>query len=187
MKPHRHGEYRDFPPSGGSVGRPWAMVPPLCPRIFFLLVMVWLTGPWMTGGLLPDAIAQAAPITITNITPLDFGYCDAVPSATYTVLPAASPGAGACQGASAARFDITGDPNRQARVTLPNFVNITNGTETFKVNLTDSAGGPGFCLGAGAYTLYVGGTSTIPAGGLTTTGLFSITDSLALAYFGGPC
>ena len=79
------------------------------------------------------AALYGAPITITKLQELNFGFCDATPSLTYIVLPAASPGAGACQGAGAARFDITGDPNKKAKITLANTVIITNGTEALTV------------------------------------------------------
>ena len=133
------------------------------------------------------AALYGAPITITKIQELNFGFCDATPSLTYIVLPAASPGAGACQGAGAARFDITGDPNKKAKITLANTVIITNGTESLTVTLTDSAGGPHLCLGTGTVTFWAGGSVTIPAGGLTSNGLFTISTTLTLACIGGPC
>ena len=131
--------------------------------------------------------AVAAPITITRIQNLNFGFCDATPSVTYTVLPAASPGLGACQGATAARLDITGDPNARAKITLANTVTITNGTDSLTVTLTDSNGGNILCLGAGSVTLWVGGSTTIPAGGVASTGLLSVATTLTLAYVGGSC
>lgn len=134
-----------------------------------------------------SAAVHGAPITITKIQELNFGFCDATPSATYIVLPAASPGAGACQGASAARFNVTGDPNRKAKITLTNNVTITKGTESMTVSLTDSSGTPQLCLGTGTVTFWVGGSVSIPAGGLTNNGLFTITTTLTLAYIGGSC
>jgi hypothetical protein len=136
--------------------------------------------------LIPAAL-YGADITITKIQDLTFGFCDATPSATYTVLPAASPGLGACQGATAARFDITGDPNRKAKITLGNNVIITNSVESLTVTLTDTAGGPQLCLGTGTITFWVGGSTTIPAGGLTTNGVFTLPTTLELKYVGGSC
>ena len=133
------------------------------------------------------AALYGAPISIAKIQELNFGFCDATPSVTYTVLPAASPGASACQGAGAARFDITGDPNKKAKITIANTVTIINGTESMAVTITDSAGGQFICLGAGAVTLWVGGSVTIPAGGLTSNGLFTVSTTLALSYAGGTC
>ena len=133
-----------------------------------------------------SAVAQT-PITITEIQDLNFGFCDATPSVTYTVLPAASPGLGACQGARAARFTVTGDPNRRAKITMTNTVVITNGTDSLTVSLTDSVGGPQICLGTGSVTFWVGGSTTIPAGGASSTGVLSNTTTLTLAYVGGSC
>ena len=133
-----------------------------------------------------QAIAQT-PITITEIQDLNFGFCDATPNVTYTVLPAASPGLGACQGGRAAQFTVTGDPNRRAKITLTNTVVITNGIDSLTVTLTDSVGGPQLCLGAGSVTYWVGGSTTIPAGGIASTGLLSVTTTLTLAYVGGSC
>ena len=133
------------------------------------------------------AALYGAPITIAKIQELDFGFCDATPSATYTVLPASSPGLGACQGAGAARFNVTGDPNRKAKITLANTVIIANGIESLTVTLTDSVGSQFICLGTGAVTLWVGGSATIPAAGLTNTGLFTVSTTLELKYGGGSC
>lgn len=152
-----------------AVRAPWAILAGA------MLVLLW------------PAALHAAVITITKVQDLNFGYCDATPSATYTVLPAASPGGGACQGASAARFDITGDPTRRAKITLSNTVTITNGTESLTVSLSDSAGAQNICLGTGAITMYVGGSVTIPAGGMVSTGLLTISTTLKLAYIGGSC
>jgi hypothetical protein len=133
------------------------------------------------------AAGQAA-IQITKDRDLNFGGCDNVGGATYTVAAAASAGAGACFGAQSARFTVTGDPNRRARITLPSRVDVSNGSETLRVNITDSVGSNTVCLGAtGAVTIYLGGSVTLPGGGLTTFGLFINADQIELAYIGGSC
>jgi Domain of unknown function (DUF4402) len=140
-------------------------------------------------GLLLASTAQAqTPLQITKLRDLYFGGCDNVGGATYTVAAAASPGAGACFGAQSAQFTITGDPGRFARMTLPSRVNVTNGTETLRVTITDSVGANRVCLGStGTVTVYLGGSVTLPGGALVSFGLFINTDQFQLVYTGGNC
>jgi hypothetical protein len=144
--------------------------------------------------LAPALIVAGLPIvagaqSITNDRDLSFGFCDATPSATYTVLPAALPGGGACQGAASAQFTVTGTLNSRAKVSIPNTVVITNGSENLSVSISDSIGNPfNICFGTtGTVTIWLGGSATIPAGGLTTSGPFTNTDLISVVYIGGSC
>lgn len=131
--------------------------------------------------LMPTRVAHAQ--TVTKITDLSFGTCEDIGGTTYTVVAAASPGAGACSGAQAAQFTVTGTPHTVARVTLSN-VTITNGTASLTVKLTDSGGGS-VCLGTtGTVTLYVGGSFKLPAAGLGTSGTLVGPTTVSLAYQG---
>ena len=123
------------------------------------------------------------PIVITEIRPLEFGGCDIVGGATYTVDAANTPGAGACTGANSARFDITGDPNARVTISLPNKVDITNGTDTLTVNISKSPTGGNIRFdAAGNLTIFVGGNFRIPPAGLGTSGLFLVTAILDVIY-----
>ena len=119
--------------------------------------------------------AQAAPIVITQTRgSLFFGSCDNIPNQTYTVDPADNPGIAGCTGAFSARFDITGDVSAKVVISLPNRVDVTNGTDTFRVNLsTDDTGGnpPAFDV-AGDLVIWVGGNFRVPAA-LGSSGLFT--------------
>ena len=133
------------------------------------------------------ALGQTA-IQVTKLRDLNFGGCDNTGGVTYTVAAAASPGAGACFGATSAQFTITGDPNRRALVTLPNRVTVTNGIASLQVNITDSVGSNRICLGpTGSVTVYLGGSVTLPGGGASSFGLFINADQIALTYLGGGC
>jgi Domain of unknown function (DUF4402) len=138
--------------------------------------------------LLLAGTAWGQAIQITKLRDLDFGGCDNVGGATYTVAAAASPGGGACFGATSAQFTVTGTAGQRAHMTLPNNVTVTNGTQTLTVNITDSVGSKTACLGAtGTITIYVGGTLTLPGGGLTSYGAFTVSTQIQLAGIGGSC
>ncbi|HEX9841718.1 MAG TPA: DUF4402 domain-containing protein [bacterium] len=154
-------------------------------------------SPWQARGLslallagallLLAGTAQGQAIQITKLRDLDFGGCDNVGGATYTVAPAAAPGGGACFGATSAQFTVTGTPSRRARLTLPNTVSVSNGTQSLSAAITDSVGSNIACLGTGTITIYVGGSVTLPGGGLTSYGLFIAPTQIQLAYIGGSC
>ena len=148
---------------------------------------------WPAWALLAGALLLAGPTwaqsppQISKLRDLDFGGCDNVGGATYTVTPTATQGLGACFGAQAAQFTVQGDPNRRVRIEVAQTVTITNGTESLSVS-TDPSVGPGpTCLGAGTLTVYVGGSVTLPGGGLTTSGLFIGPTDLEATYLGGSC
>lgn len=127
----------------------------------------------------PAAHAQ----TVTKLTDLNFGTCDDVGGTTYTVAAAASPGVGACTGAQAAQFTVTGTPSTVARVTLSS-VTISNSTASLSVKLTDSAGGS-VCLGtSGTVTIYVGGSLKLPQSGVGSSGVLVGPTTISLAYQG---
>lgn len=149
--------------------------------------------PGQAGGLLvmlalATALVSAPALghaqTVTQITNLNFGTCEDIGGTTYTVAAAASPGTGACVGAMAAQFTVTGTPSRVARVTLSNSVTVTNGTASLTVKLTDSAGGS-VCLGTtGTVTIYVGGSVKLPQAGLGASGTLVGPTTISLAYQG---
>jgi len=149
-------------------------------------------GPLLAGMLLwllsaGVAHSQTA-IQVTKLRDLNFGGCDNTGGATYTVAAAASPGAGACFGATSAQFTITGDPNKRARLNVPKTVTVTNGIDSLSVAITNSAGANRVCLGAtGTVTLYLGGSVTLPGAGLGTVGLLINADQISLTYMGGKC
>lgn len=148
------------------------------PAWALLAGMLLLAGP---------ALGQT-PIQITKLRDLDFGGCDNVGGATYTVAPSAAQGPAACFGAQAAQFTVVGDPNRRVRIRVnPQNVSISNGSEALSAQ-TSASHGPGpTCLGGGTLTVYVGGSVTLPGGGLTTFGLFIGPTQIEASYIGGSC
>lgn len=148
---------------------------------------------WPAWALLAGALLLASPAwgqtppQITKLRDLDFGGCDNVGGATYTVTPSATQGLGACFGAQSAQFTVEGNPNRRVRIEVPNSVTISNGTESLAVTTSQSAGPGPTCLGAGTLTVYVGGSVTLPGGGLTTSGLFIGPTQIEASYIGGTC
>lgn len=129
------------------------------------------------------ALAQVAPVQVTKVRDLFFGYCANVGGTSYTVDAAETVGAAACQGATSARFEVTGDPNARVRITLDNNVAVTNGVESLTVRTANNAQGPFVRLdAAGTATLYVGGTVNIPGGGLTSFGDFTAAPLLVVEY-----
>ena len=134
-----------------------------------------------------SALGQT-PLQITKLQDVDFGGCDNVGGATYSVTAAATQGVSACFGAHAAQFTIVGDPNRRARIQLASTnVTLTNGSETLTASLTKSVGNGPTCLGTGTITVYVGGSLTLPGGGLTTFGIFLVPTDISASYVGGSC
>lgn len=128
--------------------------------------------------------AHARAQTVTQLTNLSFGTCEDIGGTTYTVAAAASPGAGACGGAQAAQFTVTGTPSRVVKITLSKSVSITNGGSSLSAKLTDSGGGT-VCTGtSGTVTLYVGGSIKLPQGGVGVSGLFIAPTTVTVAYQG---
>lgn len=143
-----------------------------------LLVMLALASPLLWAPALVHAQ------TVTQVTNLNIGTCEDIGGTTYTVAAAASPGTGACPGAMAAQFTVTGTPSRVAKVTLPANVTVTSGTASLTVKLTDSAGGA-VCLGTtGTVTIYVGGSVKLPQSGLGSSGTLVGPTTISLAYQG---
>jgi hypothetical protein len=138
--------------------------------------------------LLPGGTARAQAPTVTQLTDLNFGGCDNVGGATYTVAAAASPGVGACYGATSASFVIVGTPHTRAHMTLASTVTIAVGATNLTVTLSDSVGSKTVCMGtSGTLTIYVGGSLTLPGGGVTSYGPFSTSTTLSLSAIGGSC
>lgn len=136
-------------------------------------------------------IIQAITLVYDAANPLEFGLI-AQPAAadTVTVTAAAAPTRTAANDGTillagttitAAKFDMTGDPNRTFAVTLPadGTVTISNGATTMPVNgFSASCTGAGCALdGAGTFTLYVGGSLGVSASQATGayTGTFDVT------------
>jgi Domain of unknown function (DUF4402) len=165
------------------------MTAPQCPP-----PRLGLPAPLRAGTVLLAAmllVLLAGPVraqTITQLTDLNFGGCDNVGGATYTVNPAATPGPAACYGAGAAQFSVTGTPHTRVHMTLASTVTIAVGATNLTVTLSDSVGSKTVCMGTtGSLIIYVGGTLTLPGGGVTSFGPFSTATSLSLTGIGGSC
>lgn len=130
------------------------------------------------------AQAQALPITLTKVRDLNFGFCDSVPGAKYTVAAADQPGPAACTGAYSGRYLVEGDANARITIDIDNMVAITNGSDTLTVKPdADPLKGNIRLDGNGQLTIYIGGDVTIPnPNGVTTYGLFSAGSVLTVNY-----
>lgn len=151
---------------------------------WLLAVALWLHLPGQALGQI---------ITQTPGRNLNFGGCDNVGSATYTVAAAASPGAGACFGAMSAEFTVTHGtpgPHRRIRIRFTSATaTLVNGAASLNVALTKSVSNVAFCMPAAGLTVYVGGSLTLPAGGASAFGVYVGPGTLNAVYAGGgtPC
>ena len=138
----------------------------------------------MGALVVPFQTCLALPVVITEIRHLHFGACDAFPPGIrYTIDAAESPGVSACGGSTSAKFTVTGDAGAKVTISLPNKVDITNGTDILSVTLSKSPTGGNISFdGSGNLTIFVGGNFKIPQGGLGTTGFFSVTTTLTVIY-----
>ncbi len=150
-------------------------------RWFFRALLLFAASSVAWGG--NAAMAQVLPITIVELRAFDFGYCDIVNGATYTVAAAESAGVTGCLGSTSGKFQVTGDASAKITISLPNRVTITNGSDTISVNVSKSPTGGNIRLdGTGNLTIYVGGNFKVPQGGLATSGLFVVSDILTVLY-----
>ena len=130
----------------------------------------------------------AAPIQIAKLRDLSFGTCENTPAAVYTVTANASGLPASCNGAASAIFNVTADPNRRVLIIGPANVTVSNGTQNLTATLTRNPSAVLGCTGpTGTLTLYMGGSVTIPAGGLASVGVFTGGNQLTLIYFFGSC
>jgi hypothetical protein len=143
-----------------------------------------------TASATPAGATIAAAITIVHTAHLNFGQIVAGTGAgTVEQTPAASPTRtatgctlGNTTGMSPATFSVGGEPNATYAITLPDDDDVTiddagAGDPMAITAWTSSPSGTGTLSGAGAQTLYVGGTLNVGAAQVAGvyTGTFDVT------------
>ena len=142
---------------------------------FFTLVLVMVAFSAATFAQV-SATANAhatvlAPLTITAVTPLEFGTLASSAAGTVAIttgsVRSATGGVTLMGGTpTAAEFDIVGTGSANYTVTLPTLPVVLTGSVSGTMNVTALT----TTIPAGANTLPVGGTATLLMGGTLTVG-----------------